>query len=817
MTASWLKVALWATLSATVALFVGGASSDDATDTRLLTADTDSEQFDEQVPQFLQHHCQECHGEEEPEGDFRLDQLSHDFAEASARRRWLTVAERISSGEMPPEDKPRPTPEDVDALTDWIRSRVESAEIAQRAVEGRVVLRRLNRVEYQNTINDLFGLQLNLIDELPHDGSADGFDNAGAALHTSSFLMERYLEAADIALNEAITNLPQPALVQERMYCWDQHHVKTSTERVFRRLEDSVVLFSSSEWNSVHMYEFYPRDRGRYRFRISANAYQSNGQPVTYRVVVGNTQLNGTNGLVGYFDAPPDEHTVVEFERWMEPHKTIVILPYGLARAQAVDAVGADDWEGPGLEVQWVDVEGPLYDSWPPESHRRLFGDLAQEPAPIYNHSDRVEVISEQPLIDAENILRPFVRRAFRRRVTDADVQPFVAVVEERLSAGYSFEQAMRAAFKGVLLSPDFLFLRETPGQLDDFSLASRLSYFLWSTMPDEELLTLAEEDQLGDADTLRAQVERMLNHPKASALTENFLGQWLNLREIDFTEPSHILYPEYDHLLKVSMLRETELFFEELLEHDLSLTNFISSDFTMLNGRLARHYGIDGPVGWEFERTPLPENAHRGGVLTMASVLKVTANGTTTSPVLRGAWVLDRILGMPPPPPPDNVGVIDPDIRGTTTIREQLEAHRASPSCAGCHAQIDPPGFALESFDCIGGWRDYYRSTGNGEEVIIDGQRMHYLHGQPVDPSGVSPAGETFNDIDEFKALLLQDTDQIARALTIKLVTYGTGGAPTSLDQPEIEAIVAEIREHDYGLRSLVHAVVQSEMFRHK
>lgn len=773
--------------------------------------------YETRVRPFLDRHCLECHSGEEPEGDFRLDQLSPQFGDEAARRRWLAIVERVTKGEMPPEEKPRPTEEEIAALTAWVNTEAEAAERAERAAEGRVVLRRLNRVEFENTINDLFGIQLDLQEELPEDGQADGFDNAGAALHTSSFLMERYLEAADKALNEAIANLPRPPLIHKRMLCGEQRNVQVTQEKVFRRLDDTLVCFCSSLWQQVHMNEFYPPDGGLYRFRISASGYQSDAKPVTYRVTLSRTQLSGKDGLIGYFDAPADEPRVVEFVRHMEPRTTIAILPYGLTSAQAVNAVGAEDWEGPGVAIQWVEVEGPLYDSWPPESHRRIFGDLPQEPAPVYNASKRMEVVSDQPLVDAEEILRRFTRRAFRRNVTDADVRPFVAVVEDRLAAGYSFEQAMRAALKGVLLSPDFLFFRETPGRLDDFALASRLSYFLWSTMPDDELLTLAEQNRLSDPDVLHAQVERMVDHPKAAAFTENFVGQWLGLREIDFTEPSHILYPEFDHMLKVSMIRETELFFQQLLKENLSLTNLISSDFSMLNGRLARHYGVDGPVGWEFEKTPLPPESHRGGVLTMASVMKVTANGTTTSPVIRGAWVLDRILDTPPSPPPANVGIIEPDIRGTTTIREQLDAHRAVETCAACHSRIDPPGFALESFDCIGGWRDHYRSTGNGERVVIDGERMRYLRGKPVDSSGTTPDDRPFENIDEFKQLLLDNTDQIAGALTRKLVTYATGGAPTRLDDPEIEAIVEEVRDEDYGLRSLVHAVVQSEMFRNK
>jgi hypothetical protein len=335
--------------------------------------------------------------------------------------------------------------------------------------------------------------------------------------------------------------------------------------------------------------------------------------------------------------------------------------------------------------------------------------------------------------------------------------------------------------------------------------------------MPDEELLTLAEQGKLNQPGTLRQQVERMLKHPKATAFTENFVGQWLGLRDIDFTEPSHILYPDFDHMLKVSMIRESELFFAEVLKDDLSLTNFVASDFTMLNGRLAKHYGIPGVEGWEFRKVQLPPDSHRGGVMTMASVLKVTANGTHTSPVMRGAWVLDRILGTPPSPPPEGVAGLEPDIRGATTMREQLAKHRQVATCASCHVKIDPPGFARESFDVIGGWREHYRTSGRGKPVIVDGRRMSYLEGPKVDPADVLPDGRRFANIDEFKQLLLQDRDQLARALTVKLLTYGTGGAPETADKPEIEAIIGKVRAKNYGFRTLVHEIVQSKLFQHK
>jgi len=776
-------------------------------------------EFDRQFRPLLTRYCVSCHSGEKAKGELRLDELPLAFDDAGIRKQWAMVVERLETGDMPPPGKPAPPEKESRGLADWLHSRVAAAETASRKGEGRGVLRRLNRVEYENTIRNLLGVQVALKEQLPPDSSADGFDNSGAAHHTSSFLMEKYLEAADTALNAAITNHPKPPpVVSKRYNLKEAHPIRSTTEDVYRFLDDGeVVCFCSSEWHNVWVSGFYPQNPGHYRFRISASGFQSEGKPVTFRVTETGTRLNGLNGLISYFDAPPDTPTVFEFVRLTKPRTTIGMLPYGLAGANTVKQVGAEKWDGPGLAIQFVEIEGPLNETWPPESHRRLFGDLEQATVSAYNFRDRVEVISHQPLVDAKQVLLKFTRRAFRRTVNDEDVEPFLAIVQSRLQDNYTFEAAVRAALKGVLISPEFLFLREPSGRLDDFALASRLSYFLWSTMPDDELFALAEQQQLSQPEVLRAQVERMLADPKATAFTENFVGQWLGLREIDATEPSHLLYPEYDHLLKVSMIRETEQFFEEILKNDLSLTNFVDSDFAMLNGRLARHYGIPGPDGWEFQKTPLPPDSPRGGVLTMASVLKVTANGTTTSPVLRGAWVLDRILGTPPAPPPDDIEAIDPDIRGATTIREQLAKHRSVESCNVCHRKIDPPGFALESFDCIGGWREKYRVTGNGEAVTIDGRRMPYRLGSRVDPSGTSADGEPFENIHQFKQLLLRDKPQLTRALTSKLIAYATGQAPLLSDREEIEAIVARVRDRNYGFRSLVHEIVQSEIFQTK
>jgi hypothetical protein len=756
---------------------------------------------DPQVHAFLARHCTECHGATKPKGDFRLEQLA-------AGDRWTSVAEQLQSGAMPPKAKPRPDAAELKTVIERIRAGLEAADSRRRAEHGRVVLRRLNRVEYSNTVGDLLGVETDFKGLLALDGTSDGFDNVGAALHLSSFALERYLEAAGTALDVAIVNRTAPAKVQKHTTLKNSHYVRTYKENFYRVLDDeTVVCFMSTHDTRVYVDGFWPQDRGYYRFRICASGYQSSGKPVTFDV----TSL--TTGLIGYFDAPPDKPTVFEFVARFEPQSALSILPYGLPNTVWKTPGKATIYTGPGLAVHWIDFEGPLYESWPPPSHRRLFGDRIQ--ASISGDRSRLEVVSSAPLADAEELLRGVVRRAFRRDVTDADVRPFVDIVKTRLEEKDSFEQAMRAAYSAVMTSPRFLFLDEKPGKLDDFALASRLSYFFWSTMPDDELLDLAAKGRLGQPALLRAQVERMLKSPKAEAFTRNFCGQWLGLRDIDFTEPSGA-YPEFDQMLKASMAREPELFFAEILKEDLSLANFVSSDFSFLNGRLSKHYGIAGIDGWEFRKAALPPESHRGGVMTMAGVLKVTANGTTTSPITRGVWVLERILGTPPPKPPANVAALEPDIRGAKTLREQLAKHRNDPSCASCHSRIDPPGFVLENFDVIGGWRDFYRVTNWGPGVKeVKGQR--YLRAQDVDPTAELADGQKIRNIDEFKQTLLRDKDQLARSLARRLVTYATGGAPESSDQREIEAIVAKVRAKNYGFRTLIHEIVQSRLFREK
>jgi hypothetical protein len=409
--------------------------------------------------------------------------------------------------------------------------------------------------------------------------------------------------------------------------------------------------------------------------------------------------------------------------------------------------------------------------------------------------------------------------------VTAEEVRTYVKLAHKGLDDGLSFEDAMRVAFRAVLISPRFLFLEEKPGSLDDWALASRLSYFLWSSLPDEPLRKLADNGTLHEPTVLRAQVERMLASRKSKAFVENFVGQWLELRQIDFTMPDRRLYPEFDDILKDSMLGETHEFFALLLRDDGKLNNFIHSDFLMLNRRIAEHYKINGVVGEEFRRVALPPGSHRGGVLTQASVLKVTANGTSTSPVIRGAWVMKRLLGDPLPPPPPDIPAFEPDTRGATTIRAQLDKHRALATCASCHTRMDPAGFALENFDAIGGWRERYRmERGNStqpkdvpNEKFRGRDIWEYKLGLNVDATGKLADGKEFKNIDDFKKLLLEREDQVARNITRNLLIYATGAGIQFADREAVEKIVAKVKERDGGLRVLVHEIVQSQVFRRK
>ena len=798
--------------------------------------------FARAVRPLFDEHCYDCHGDGEHKGDFALDKLPLDFSSPEKLRAWVGVLDKMESGEMPPKKKPRPAPAQLGTAATWLRTALLAADSKRQQTEGRVVARRLNRAEYENTVRDLLAIETPLKEMLPEDNSAHGFDNIGAALDVSSVLMERYLEAADAALDAAMPrSLRVEPTTLHYSYLEDEGLLKSLGDKTVLKRDDGVVMLSSGYMPTTVRKFRAPAD-GLYHVRVSTYAYQS--QKPVVMVALGGELISGRGEThtIGFFDAPPGKPIVIEFTDRIARNATFKVMPFRLEGGERARTTGPEKYDGPGLAVQWVEVEGPLAGSWPPESHRRLFGDLPIEPIDAVSAANlerakkeplkaeylakqiKQEVISKEPAADADRLLRGFIPKAFRRAVSDAEMAPFIALVKARLDNGYRFEEAMRVGYKAVLTSPEFLFLREKPGRLDAFALASRLSYFLWSSMADAELLSLAQQGKLSQPAVLRAQTERLLASPKARAFTENFLGQWLDLRLIDFTTPDKKLYPEFDELLKLSMIRETRLFFEEVLKRDLPVQNFIQSDFTILNQRLAEHYDIPGVTGQEFRKVSLPPGSHRGGLLGQGAVLKVTANGTTTSPVIRGKWVLDRVMGIPPAPPPKNISAIEPDIRGAKTIREQLDKHRNVESCATCHVKIDPPGFALENFDVIGGWRERYRIVPapgqRAEYVALKGdfpRPMKVALGPPVDASYQMENGATFHDVDEFKALLLRDKEMIARCLAGKLLVYATGAGLQFADRPVVGEIVARSKAKNYGLRTMIHEVVQSAVFGSK
>lgn len=769
------------------------------------TIASDDSIFQKQLRPFLQTHCMDCHNGTEAEGSLDLAKLSTDLTDAKVMRRWVLIHDRISAGEMPPQDEPRPAAAEKSATLAVLASVLTKADQAR----NDVVLRRLNRNEYENTVRDLFDVYVDVKAQLPQDAPMSGFDNVGEGLAVSAEAAQAYLVAADVTLDAVFGPAKPPKRINHETNLLDQTNhdgtprLTNHIGKMFRRTDDGLVIFQSNycPTNLVNLARLRP-SAGTYRGTIRARAIQSE-KPVTLRIYGGDTIVGRREKhLVGYYDIPPDEWTTIEFtDRLAEDGGTYQPKCYGTRDTRK----DADTYPEPGIEIGDITIEGPL-EQWPPRSRGLLLRDID---------------INTGSLDDAEAILRRILPNAFRRPTDEAEVQPFVNLTASALQDGRPFEDALRLGLKGMLCSPEFLFLDE-PGRefISQYALASRLSYFLWSSLPDRELLSLADEGRLNHPDILRQQVERLLKDPKANAFTTNFVGQWLDLRDIDFTEPDMNLYPDFDELLRLSMIEETNRYFLEVLDHNLSLLNFIDSDFTFLNERLARHYEIPDVQGQKFRKVTLPADSVRGGVLTQASVLKVTANGTNTSPVLRGVWVMENILGQTTPPPPSNVPAVEPDIRGATTLREQLARHSNEESCAVCHDRIDPAGFALENFDVIGGWRDRYRTLGEGEhpgfsQHPITFAWIRYRMGLPVDATGTTSDGQSFGDIQDFKRLLLEQKSRVATGLTEKLVTYALGRRLGFSDRLNIQTIVNSTARDDYGFRTLIHRIVQSEMFR--
>ncbi len=765
-------------------------------------------EFTKDVAPVLKTYCVGCHSGDEPKAGLALDVLGTDFAEHVET--WNAVRERLADRTMPPKGKPQPTADERRVVAMWVEAELTSDAKRQTAMHGRARLRRLSRVEYVNTMRDLLGAEIDP-ERLPEDGIASGFDNVDAALDISAALLESYLETIDIALDAVLVRGPAPESTTRRIDLVSLAKQLTKTNRpmprfgISTRIREDEIVFFSAAMASKPVIDAKASESGLYRFRISANSIHT-GREMTLLIYTGNYG----RGVQGLFTRPvvlldiPEERTVVEFTVPLALSETIRLVPHGMPNVY--DEV-ADDYAGPGLAAQWIEVQGPITDAWPPKPTARLLGDVDLDTA---------------TLADAQDILRRFATRAFRRPVDDSELTVYVDLLKSRLANGYSIEAALRVGLKAVLCSPSFIYLYATPGELDDFQLATRLSYFLWSTMPDDALLESASRGELNRPDVLRQQVERMLSDPRSHAFTENFVGQWLSLRNLMATIPDKKLYPDFDEFLQFSMPLETYGFFEEILRENRPVLEFWNADWSLLNERLATLYGVPDVRGSAFRKVSLPADSHRGGVLTQAAVLKVTANGTNTSPVVRGAWVLDHLLGDPAPPPPKDVPAIEPDIRGAKTMREQLAKHRQIDSCATCHTKIDPIGNALENFDVIGGWREFYRVVPEISRTKVKipnslGREVGVGQGLPVDAADELSDGRKFTNVDELKRLVLTDAEPLARAMTEKLLVYATGHRLEFADRETVTAILTAAKQSDYGFRTLIHELVQSPVFRNQ
>ncbi len=792
---------------------------------------------------LVTHQCISCHGPDEQNSGIRLDDLSFQLQSEATFGVWQKVHDAIASGKMPPKDAVQESLQDErNTAVRILHDELHEASLRQQNEQGRVRLRRLNTTEYETTLHDLLQTNVPLRELLPEDTPSAGFDNVSSSLDLSATHFLKYQEAAAAAIASVVPVGPPIGFSDTRTgkdMTLKGPNFREGLGRNSLLKGDSLIIYSKLPRYGLCATAAVPQS-GRYRIRMKAAAVGADGKAISVGLM--RVMQSGRESPVLYdvVDIPHGEPQEIEFECDLVSRQQFVVnllTTWDIRRFKRP----IEEYTGPGLIVDWMKIEGPVGE-FPSDSYKALFRDVplkarsvlraeqAGRRVPEINAQRSAQQWEADPLVPAstnprENLnrlIRDFLPRAFRRPVDEQEAKIYVDAAIARLEQGSSFYDAATFGYQLILTSPSFLFLLDSPPgkPLDSYSLASRLSYFLWSSSPDDELLARAADNTISDPAVLRSQVDRMLESPKARRFTKNFAGQWLDLRKIDATIPDPTLYADFDQMLLWSMPRETELFFEEVLRNDLSVLNFVHSDWTILNERLSVHYGVTGPQGSGFHRVQLPADSHRGGVMTQASVLKVTADGTRTSPVLRGVWVLHRMLGTPPSPPPPDVPPIEPDIRGATTIRQQLDRHRNTPACASCHSEIDPPGFALESYDPIGNWRTFYRVTTRtpaGPVELPYGSGRPVYRGPDVELGGQTPDGRPFSGIDEYKALILDDKDQIIRNLVQKITIYATGSDIQFADREVIEQIVERLKNGNSGLRSLIHEVVQSRMFLNK
>ncbi|MDG2186544.1 MAG: DUF1592 domain-containing protein [Mariniblastus sp.] len=789
-------------------------------------------QDEQAVRPFLQSYCVGCHGSKLQKGDRRFDGLTGNIQNVAQAEQLQEILDQLNLATMPPEDEPQPSAAEVRRVVAHLTVALAEARQAARTNESKVVLRRLNRAEYRNTIRDLF--QLKMVDfdptiTFPADDPTDGFDNVGEGLLTSDYLLRNYLEAARKVADKAVRPGPRPAKIHYRLATGPgsgatvagpatasvDKQGRREAARLFIKFRQPLGLQQLDKKRGVAA-------DGEYVIRFSAQAvrrksrYQdadlryNSDEPMRLSISIDSRELGPTaHRIIGEYEIPDDKSIEIEHRVWLERGFTFhlhwangpngsfkrilrkVLPKYNQdalfpARNPPEMYVGS----GPELHVHSLEIEGPFYDQWPPPGFARFFPDPPASPDAAYLDASLLRVASA----------------AYRRPVEQGEIQPYLKLSRQHFQEQGDFWAAAKYGIRAILTSPNFLYLVESrppsPEQreLSDHELATRLSYFLWSSMPDDELRSAADHGRLSDPEVLQKQVERMLSDPKSSALTENFTGQWLALRKLGEMPPD----PEknqayYQDNLERAMRAETRLFFAHILQENRSILEFVDANYTFLNAALARHYGIPNINQEEFQKVTLAAEFHRGGLLGHGSILTATSNGVETQPIVRGLWVLENLLGTPPNPPPPDIDPIEPDTRGGVTIRELMEKHRRNPTCYECHRKIDPIGLSMENYNQVGAWRDRYSKK------------------LPIDSAGELPDGTLIRGPHGIKKYLLDRPDQFTRCLTEKLFVYALGRSLSFTDRDDIDRIVLTLPRENYGFRDLIQQIVSSEAFHTK
>ena len=826
-------------------------------------------EFERDVKPFLAKHCVECHGAETQEADLRLDTIESDFESRYSAEKWSEVLDRLNLGDMPPEEEPRPDVKGQQLVTDWITGELRSAIERQQRNGGHVVLRRLNRGQYNNTIRDLIGVDFQAADSFPEDPSGFGFDNVGTALNLSPLHIEKYIATAREIIHRA--NLGG---VQPEPFKWHfeadvparngKENRLTKPNRRGRPLQYAVVyardmpargefaVVRMKRRHDVGVRKFWVHRPGRYIVRIRAAAFVPTRSAVESSAMTLHEELHKSrlpetdqvqrkrsreywentrrDQLRQHFTSdsmydygPPrmrttvnaiiplpavdvtstiDNPTVFEFPVYLDSTKCEIKISNDYNVPETPEnrkIVYEPGFSRPELLIDWFEVEGPIDEEWPPNSRQQILRSFPK------NDPKR-----------ARKVLATFMKRAYRRPVLSWEVNQMVRLFRNSFRETNSFEASLEVPLVAILSSPHFLHLVEEPPAPDsdrrvgNYELANRLSFWLWNTMPDETSFHLAKEGQLHNQDVMLKQIDRMLADSKSDQFVDSFTTQWLQIRDLSSVSPDKRRYTRFDEHLLTSFTSESVSFFRELLDQDLPISNFLRSDFVMLNQRLARHYAMPKIEGDNFRRVNLSSGARRGPLLSQASIHMATSNGTRTSPVKRGTWILTNVLGTPPPSPPPNTGDIKPGVPGINkaTVRDRLDAHRANTACATCHDKIDPLGFALENYNAIGRWRDREGFGINGSVLKND---------PPIDSHGRLPDGRSFENVSELQQILVEKQQMFYKCLVEKMMIYALGRGLDITDRPTIESIVARLPDHGLSLRGMIKDIATSDAFLKK